>query len=59
MSDSCDPMDCSPPGSSAHGILQAKILEWVASSFSRDMRLALVFLYFLLSSQLYWGIINI
>ena len=26
----CDPMDCSPPGSSAHGILQARILEWVA-----------------------------
>ena len=26
----CDPMDCSPPGSSVHGILQAKILEWVS-----------------------------
>ena len=26
----CDPMDCSPLGSSVHGILQAKILEWVA-----------------------------
>ena len=24
----CDPVDCSPPGSSVHGILQAKILEW-------------------------------
>ena len=31
----CDPMDCSPPGSSIHGILQARILEWVAISFSR------------------------
>ena len=31
----CDPVDCSPPGSSAHGILQARILEWVAISFSR------------------------
>ena len=31
----CDPMDCSLPGSSVHGILQAKILEWVAISFSR------------------------
>ena len=31
----CDPMDCSPPGSSVHGIPQAKILEWVAISFSR------------------------
>ena len=31
----CDPLDCSPPGSSVHGILQARILEWVAISFSR------------------------
>ena len=31
----CDPMDCSPPGSSVHGVLQARILEWVAISFSR------------------------
>ena len=31
----CDPMDCSPPGSSAHGISQARILEWVAISFSK------------------------
>ena len=31
----CDPMDCSPPGSSVHGIFQAKILEWIAISFSR------------------------
>ena len=31
----CDPMDCCPPGSSLHGILQARILEWVAISFSR------------------------
>ena len=31
----CDPMDCSRPGSSVHGILQARILEWVAISFSR------------------------
>ena len=35
MSDSCDPMDCSLPGCSVHGILQARILEWVAISFSR------------------------
>ena len=32
---SCDPMDCSPPGSSVHGILQTRILKWVAVSFSR------------------------
>ena len=31
----CHPMDCSPPGSSVHGILQARILEWVAILFSR------------------------
>ena len=31
----CDPMDYSPPGSSDHGILQERILEWVAISFSR------------------------
>ena len=31
----CNPMDCSPPGSSLHGISQARILEWVAISFSR------------------------
>ena len=30
----CDPMDCSPPAFSAHGILQARILEWVAISSS-------------------------
>ena len=30
----CDPMDCSPPGSSVHEISQASILEWVASPFS-------------------------
>ena len=29
-----DPMDCSPPGSSVHGILQARILEWVTIPFS-------------------------
>ena len=31
----CDPMDCSPPGSSVHGILQARILEWVAVASCR------------------------
>ena len=31
----CDPMDCSSPGSSVHGISQARILEWVAITFSR------------------------
>ena len=31
----CNPMDCSLPGFSIHGILQVRILEWVTSSFSR------------------------
>ena len=31
----CDPVDCSPPGSSVRGILQARTLEWVAIPFSR------------------------
>ena len=31
----CDPIDCSLPGSSVHGILQARILEWVVIPFSR------------------------
>ena len=33
----CDPMDCSSSGSSVHGILQARVLEWVAISFSKKM----------------------
>ena len=33
----CDPMDCSLPGSSVYGIFQARVLEWVAISFSRDL----------------------
>ena len=32
----CDPMDCSPLGSSVRGVLQARMLEWVAISFSRE-----------------------
>jgi len=38
ISQSCptlhDPMDCSPPGSSIHGLLQARVLEWDAIAFS-------------------------
>ena len=41
-----DPMDCSPPGSSIHGIFQARVLEWGATAFSnfvsRDLFLLLV-----------------
>ena len=45
----CNSMDCSPPGSSVHGILQARILEWVAmpsskgSSQPRDRTVSLMF----------------
>ena len=31
----CDPVDCSPPGSSVHGVFQARMLEWVVISSSR------------------------
>ena len=34
-SDFCNPMDCSSPGFSVHGILQARMLEWIAMPFSR------------------------
>ena len=36
----CYPMNCSPPGSSVHGIVQVKILEWVAMTFSRGSSLS-------------------
>ena len=36
MSNFCEPIDYSPPGSSVHGILQARILEWVAFPSPRD-----------------------
>ena len=36
MSKSLRPINCSPPGFSVHGIFQARILEWVAISYSRD-----------------------
>ena len=32
-----DPMDCSPPGSSIHGIFQARVLDWVAIAFSEGV----------------------
>ena len=40
----CDPMDCSLPGSSVHGIFQARELEWVALSFSGDIGRMLIYL---------------
>ena len=44
-----DSMDCSPPGSSVHGIFQARVLEWGAIAFSGDKAKALLNLYLLLS----------
>ena len=38
----CDPMDCSLPGSSIHGIFQARVLEWVAIAFSEYPSLRIV-----------------
>ena len=37
----CDPMDCSLPGSRVHGILQARVLEWVAIVFSLALLLGM------------------
>ena len=41
-----DPMDCSLPGSSVHGIFQARVLEWGAIAFSDSLSHSVVFLYF-------------
>ena len=40
----CDPMDCSLPGSSVHGIFQARVLEWGAIAFSNQWVLLLLLL---------------
>ena len=45
VSSSCDPMDCSLPGSSVHWILQAGVLEWVAISFSSRYLLEIFILF--------------
>ena len=39
----CDPMDCSLPGSSVHGIFQARILEWVAISTPGDLPVPVIY----------------
>ena len=48
----CDPMDCGLPGSSVHGILQARILEWVAVPFSRGS-------FWILLSLLHWQVFSL
>ena len=40
-----DPMDYSPPGSSVHGILQARVLEWGAIAFSEDVIYISIYIY--------------
>ena len=40
-----DPMDCSPPGSSLHGIFQARVLEWGAIAFSHTLKEIIIFKY--------------
>ena len=54
----CDPMDCSPPGSAVHGILQARILEWVAMPFSRDLPDLGIEPVFLMSPELAGGFLT-
>ena len=49
----CNPMDCSPPGPSVHGIFQAKVLEWGAIAFSNHACLTLPFCY-VTSIKLSW-----
>ena len=48
------PMDCSPPGSSVHGIFQAKVLEWVAITFSgaEDVRMPNIYQFLKLRQRL-------
>ena len=50
----CDPVDCSPPGSSIHGILQAIVLEWVDISFSNkvDFNVEYIFYFFSMISRI-------
>jgi len=51
-----DPMDCSPPGSSIHGIFQAKVLEWGAIAFSVRVHVSFFKLMFSFSSDMNPGV---
>ena len=53
VSDSCDPMDCSLPDSSVHGILQARILEWL------PFLSPLILLYLVLKSMDFWAYVTL
>ena len=54
----CNPMDCSPPGSSVQGILQARVLEGVAISFSREGVTATYQIETWIHSQLCHGVVR-
>ena len=43
----CNPMDCSPPGSSVHGIFQARVPEWLAIAFSNGNDYTTVLMYYM------------
>ena len=52
----CDPMDYSPPGSSVHGVLQARILEWVAMFSSTIQEYILNETQYFSPKELYMGV---
>ena len=55
-----DPMDCSPPGSSIHGIFQARVLEWGATAFSiNGIYLTVILLIYLAASGPSCGMQNL
>ena len=54
-----DPMDCSLPGSSVHGILQARVLEWVAIAFSASTYEADAVIIFILKAEKNEALINL
>ena len=51
----CNPMDCSPPGSSVHGIFQARVLEWGAIAFSTPSLHAHLNLIWTLHTEKFWS----
>ena len=52
-----DPMDCSLPGSSVHGICQAKVLDWGAIAFSEEPLYQVLFTESLQHGSFYWTLI--
>ena len=53
-----DPMDCSLPGSSVHGIFQARVLEWGAIAFSGYIVCVCVYIYMFFSDYLYYSLLK-